>query len=238
MRLNNTFSRILFFVIAAGTASVISFGQKSTSVNTDRNTISFSELKFIDIGMKTKPGSQTINKNEIKIEAGGADIWGKHDEFRFGYKEISGDFDLIIQILSLSAANKYTKAGIMAREDLSDSSKHVYYQVFPDNSARNKNNGGCEFQYRSINGADMKAIYPDPQTAGIQFNVNFPNTYIRLKRSGDFFESYFSNDNKTWKLYTSFTLKLAEKLFVGPAITSHNKTDRTTAEFASFQHKK
>ena len=73
-----------------------------------------------------------------KLRAAGPDIWGKHDEFYFAYKMLAGDFDIQIQVVSLTPAHKYTKAGIMARANLSDSSQHVYYQVFPDNSARNK----------------------------------------------------------------------------------------------------
>ncbi len=126
----------------------------------------------------------------------------------------------------------------MARTDLSDNSQHVYYQVFPDNSPRNKNNGGCEFQYRSVKAGEMKAIYPDPKTAGNQFDVAFPNTGIRLKRIGDVFESYISNDNKNWKLYSTFTLKMPAELFVGLAVTSHNASGSTIARFGSVQLKK
>lgn len=234
MRMFKTNYRIIFILIVAIGTSLISYGQKQISKNNEKNIISFSDLKFTDIGKPNNSGSKIIHKDTLSIIAGGADIWGKHDECYFGHKILSGDFDVTIQIISLGSAHKYTKAGIMARVDLSDSSQHVYFQVFPDNSARNKNNGGCEFQYRLIKGGDMKAIYPDPATAGNQFNVNFPNTFIRLKRKGDLFESYFSNDNKTWKLYSAFTIKIGDKLFVGPAVTSHNKTDYTTAMFSSF----
>ena len=84
----------------------------------------------------------------------------------------------------------------------------------------------------------MKAIYPDPKTAGNQFDVTFPDTWIRLKRSGDVFESYVSNDNKSWRLYSTFTLKLPKELFVGTAVTSHNATGATIAKFGSVQLKK
>jgi regulation of enolase protein 1 (concanavalin A-like superfamily) len=226
----------LFGIILAFTgASLISFSQVPLGKNFNENkrSESFTDLKYIDIGSKTQPGSESINKSEIKIVAGGADIWGKHDEFRFGYKKVKGDFDISVQLISLSAAHKYTKAGLMARTDLSDSSQHVFFQVFPDNSPRNKNNGGCEFQYRLEKGNEMKAIYPDPQTAGNQFNVAFPNTWIRLKRQGDFFESYISIDDKSWTLYTKFTNNMPDELFVGLAVTSHNKSGFTTAGFAS-----
>jgi hypothetical protein len=231
MKLNKKFTRIVFtFFVLAG-VSLIGSAQKPIL----SRIIMFSDLKYLDIGTATKKGTEKINNNLLEIVAGGSDIWGKHDEFHFGYKILKGDFDLSVQILSLSAANKYTKAGIMARADLSDSSQHVFYQVFPDNSARNKNNGGCEFQYRLEKGSEMKAIYPDPNTSANQFNVSYPNTYIRLKRHGDIFEAYFSNDNKTWWLYTKFELKMPYELFVGLAVTSHNKTDYTTARFGSYR---
>jgi hypothetical protein len=230
-------TRIVFFLFALAGVCLVSFGQKPAmnNFNEGKIVISYTDLKYTDIGAAIKAGTVSVNKNEINIVAAGSDIWGKHDEFHFGYKKLQGDFDLSVQILSLSAAHKYTKAGIMARTDLSDSSQHVFFQVFPDNTPRNNNNGGCEFQYRLEKGREMKAIYPDPKTAGNQFNVAFPDTWIGLRRRGDVFESYFSNDNKTWRLYSTFTLKMPDELLVGLAVTSHNKTDFTTARFASVR---
>ena len=195
-------------------------------------------LNQSDIGNPALAGKVSITDKGLDITAGGADIWGTRDEFHFSYQKLVGDFEMSIQVLSLSAANQYTKAGIMARVDSSDNSQHVYFQVFPDNSPRNKNNGGCEFQYRSVKGGEMKAIYPDPKTAGNQFDVSFPNTWIRLKRIGDVFESYLSNDNKTWKLYSSFTQQMPAELFVGLAVTSHNSAGSATAKFGSVQLKR
>jgi hypothetical protein len=231
--------RIVYVISALAGVCLISFAQKPVVNNAEESKIlSFSGFKYADIGAATKAGRATINKKEIEIIAGGSDIWSTHDEFYFGYKKLKGDFDMSVQILSLSAANQYTKAGIMARADLSDSSQHVFFQVFPDNSPRNKNNGGCEFQYRSLKAGEMKAIYPDPITAGNQFNVAFPNTWIRLKRQGDVFKSYFSNDCKTWVLYSSFTLEMPRELLVGLAVTAHTSTGYTSARFASVRLKK
>lgn len=170
-----------------GDKHLFCIGENNSAKTNESNLIPFSELEFTDIGAATKKGNVTIKNNEIEIIAGGADIWGTNDEFNFGYKKVNGDFDVSVQILDLSKAHQYTKAGIMVRADLSDNSKHVYFQVFPDNSPRNKNNGGCEFQYRLVKGGQMKAIYPNAETAGNKFDVNYPNTWIRLKRVGDIF---------------------------------------------------
>ena len=223
------------FVFVLGTIQFSSAQKNEQSLSTKSKILSLKTLKQADIGKLTKTGSTEITGNELKVVAGGADVWGKHDEFHFGYKQMRGDFDISVQILGLSAAHAYTKAGIMARENLTDDSPHVYYQVFPDNRARNKNNGGCEFQYRMVKTGDMKAIYPADAVDKTECKVDFPNTYIRMKRQGDNFESFFSNDNKTWVHYSSFTLKMANELFVGLAVTSHQSNDYTTARFSALQ---
>ena len=231
----------VFLVIATVFTLVLGTGQFSLAQKNELSSslksksVSLKSLKQADIGKSTKTGSSEITGGELKVVAGGADVWGKHDEFHFSYKQLKGDFDLSVQILGLSAAHAYTKAGIMARENLIDDSPHVYYQVFPDNRARNKNNGGCEFQYRTVKTGDMKAIYPADAVDKTECKVDFPNTYLRMKRQGDNFESFFSNDNKTWVHYSSFTLKMANELFVGLAVTSHQSNDYTTARFTSLQ---
>jgi regulation of enolase protein 1 (concanavalin A-like superfamily) len=215
-----------------GDKHLFCIGTKDFNKTNESKGFPFSELKFTDVGAATKAGKVSVNNNEINIIAGGSDIGGTNDEFNFAYTKLKGDFDVNVQILSLSKAHQYTKAGIMARADISDNSEHVYFQVFPDNSPRNKNNGGCEFQYRLEKGGEMKAIYPNAETAGNQFDVNFPSTWIRLKRQGNIFESYISNDKKTWKLYSTYTQKLPNELLVGLAVTSHNSAEFTTAGFA------
>ncbi len=220
-----------FFLLFCGLNSFVSCNSEAAKKS---KKLSFSEFTFTDIGTNTKPGKSNVKNDRLEMLAGGADIWGTKDEFRFGYKTLKGDFDVSVQILSLTKPNQYTKAGIMARTDLTDISQHVYFQIFPDNTPRNKNNGGCEFQYRIEKGGDMKAIYPNLETAGDKFDVKFPNTYIRLKRVGDVFTSFCSHDNKTWNLYSTFTLKMPVELHVGMAVTSHNSDEQTLAEFANF----
>jgi hypothetical protein len=189
------------------------------------------KFKQTDIGNPSIAGSSVVQDKGIQIIAGGADVWGVKDQFHFSYLEKTGDFDLFARIESLSAPHLYTKAGLMAREELTDNSRHIFFQVFPDNKLRNKNNGGFEFQYRAARAGDMKAIYPASSTGIPDFPVNYPNTWIRLKRSGNDFTGYFSTDGKTWKAYTTFTLALSKKLYLGLAVTSHNTKEAAKAVF-------
>ena len=189
------------------------------------------KFKSTDIGNPEISGESEIDDKSITITAGGADIWGKQDEFRFVYLEQSGDFDFAARIESLTDPHLYTKAGLMARENLSDNCRHIYFQVFPNNNPRNKNNGGYEFQFRQENDGEMKAIYPARYDGVPEFPVNFPNTWIRLKRSGNVFTGYYSADGKVWKTYTSFTMEISKKVYLGLAVTSHNTKKKVTAVF-------
>ncbi|HEY3371300.1 MAG TPA: hypothetical protein VGK10_10655 [Prolixibacteraceae bacterium] len=217
--LKNTFSFLLILLFSAG---VLVAKQKA---------VSSKKFKSTDIGHPALAGSTNSQNNGLSIIAGGADVWGTKDEFRFSYFEQTGDFDFMARIESLSAPHLYTKAGLMAREELSDNSRHIFFQVFPNNKARNKNNGGYEFQYRQTKGGEMKAVYPSKIDGAPEFPVNYPNTWIRLKRAGNDFTGYNSADGKAWKVYTTYTMDLSEKLYLGLAVTSHNASESATAVF-------
>ena len=195
-------------------------------------------FKHKDIGSPSIAGTFKVLENGIDISAAGTDIWGTKDEFNFAYLERSGDFDLVARIESLSAANLYTKAGIMAREDLTSGSRHIYFQVFSDNNARNKNNGGYEFQYRQMKDSLMKAIYPETSTGTPEFPVKYPNTWIRLQRVSNDFTGYYSTDGKVWKVYTTFKLELPSKVYLGFAVTSHNPVHAVFSKFRNISELK
>jgi hypothetical protein len=200
--------------------------------------VSLNSFKHSDIGNPSIAGTVKVSSNGIDIIAGGADIWGIKDEFNFTYVQRTGDFNLVTRIESLMAANLYTKAGIMAREDLTPDCRHIYFQVFSDNNPRNNNNGGYEFQYRQIKAGEMKAIYPKNSKGTPEFPVTYPNTWLRLQRTGNNFTGYYSTDGKTWKEYTTYTLELPPKVYLGLAVTSHNTTHAASVKFRNISELK
>jgi len=201
------------------------------SLSAQEKAVSLKKFKSTDIGKPALQGKTVVLSDGLEITAGGADVWGTQDEFRFAWFENSGDFDLFARIESLTAPHLYTKAGLMARENLMSSCRHIFFQVFPNNDARHNNNGGYEFQYRDQNGGEMKAIYPAGTDGNPEFPVNYPNTWIRLKRTGNDFTGYYSADGTTWKVYTTFKLEISKKIYLGLAVTSHNIQAPATAVF-------
>ena len=186
-----------------------------------------------DIGGATPAGSTVFDStNQVHtITAGGADIFGASDQFYFAWQQRTGDFDVKVRIESLSpAAHLYTKAGLMARESLTGSSRHVFAAAFTDNQQRADNLSGYEFDARSASGGSGFALsppYPQPL-------VNYPNTWVRLKRGGNTFVAYASQDGVSWTRFATYTLALPQTVYFGMAVVSHNTTQTTTARFRDF----
>jgi hypothetical protein len=220
-----------FLIISTGPVVTAQDNQKSVLKSEKIKPVPVESFKHTDIGNPAIAGIVKVQEDGFDITAGGVDIWGIKDEFNFTYVERTGDFDLVSRIESLSAPHLYTKAGLMAREDLTANCRHIYFQVFPNNNPRNKNNGGYEFQYRNENGGNMKAIYPESSEGTPEFPVAYPNTWIRLMRVKNDFTGYYSTDGKTWKVYTTFALELPAKIYLGLAVTSHNANEIVSAKF-------
>src|SRR5882672_6375002 len=68
-----------------------------------------------DIGSPAIPGSASVNQGTFTITASGADIWGSSDQFSFIYQQVTGDVEVIARVDSVSAANAWSKTGVMIR---------------------------------------------------------------------------------------------------------------------------
>lgn len=228
-------SLLMFLLVLIGPGLFAQSNHISTPNQLKSRPIPIASFKHGDIGNPSINGIVKLSENGFDITAGGVDIWGVKDEFTFVYLERTGDFDLISRIANLTSADLYTKAGIMVRENLTPGSRHIYFQVFPDNNPRNNNNGGCEFQYRQVKDSLMKAIYPKSSVGAPEFPVAFPNTWIRLRRVKNEFTGYYSTDGKTWKEYTIYSLELPSKIYLGLAVTSHNPGKTASASFRDIE---
>jgi hypothetical protein len=185
-----------------------------------------------DIGSPQLPGSAAKVETGWDLIAGGVDIWEKSDQFHFLYRQISGDFNVMVRVESFKPAHLYSKAGLMIRENLKADSAHMMFLVFADNSPRNNNLGAYEMQFRSLAASDCQAIYPAKRPpAPPEFPAAYPNSWLRVERRGDQFSAFASTDGKAWKLYAAQMLALPGLVYVGPALTSHNAEIAAQASF-------
>lgn len=225
---------VLLLILMTGTMPAQNTSQTPLQKTGKIKLLKTGDFNHTDIGNPAIAGKVAVSDGGFDITAGGADIWGVKDEFNFVYVEKKGDFDFAARIENLTATHQYTKAGLMAREDLTPGSRHIYFQLFPNNVPRNKNNGGFEYQYRMAKDGEMKAIYPARFEGTPDFPVTFPNTWIRLKRVGNKFTGYTGTDGRSWKEYATFTLDLPEKVYLGAAVTSHKTSEAATAKFRNI----
>ncbi len=171
-----------------------------------------------DIGSPAIAGSTTYNSGVYTIKAAGTDIWGTSDQFRFVYQQITGDVDLIARVASLQRTHKWAKAGLMIRESLNADSRNAMALI--------AGSAGFSFQWRLDTGG--LSDY-DPWGRG-----NIP-AWLRLVRTGFRIQAFGSYDGKTWTSLGVETVPMADTVYVGLAVTSHNSGSATTAVIDSFQ---
>lgn len=189
----------------------------------------------VDIGLPQLAGFAKQVNASWELEAGGADIWEKSDQFHFVYRQNSNDFDIAVRVESFRPAHLYSKAGLMIRETLNPDSAHLMFLVFSDNAPRNNNLGGYEMQIRSTAGGDCQAIYPAKRPPlPPEFPAAYPDSWLRIQRRKDEFSAFASTNGRTWKLYAQQTLALARSVYVGLALTSHNPQVAATARFCDY----
>lgn len=176
-----------------------------------------SGVQGVNIGAPAIKGSVSYSSGTYTISAAGRDIWDTSDQFYYVYKQASGDIDVVARVGSLTNTDDWAKAGVMIRASLGASSAHATALLSKTN--------GYAFQRRASSGASSE------NTAG---GSGVPPGWVRLKRSGSLFTAYRSSDGSTWKLIGSDSISMADTVYVGIAVTSHNTAAATKAVVTNF----
>src|SRR5205814_2743029 len=152
---------------------------------------------------------------------GVSDVWNTADDFRFAYKQVSGDFDVKVLLTGATApAGVNPMLGLMARETLAANSRNVYLRTY------GAAGGAYKLGVRAATGGTTTS-------AGVGVN-SYPNSWIRLVRSGNTFTGYFSTDGLNWSACSSTTLALPSQIYLGMAVCSRNTTAAATGMFRNF----
>ncbi len=169
-----------------------------------------------DIGSSTPTGSYAAVPGGYNVTGGGSGIGGGSDQFQFSYQPRTGDFDLEVRLQLLSLADVWAKAGLMAREDLTASSRFAAALATPTLA-------GCFFQYRD-------PAFAASSTLGT-FPPNYPYTWLRLRRVGNVFTGYASYDGQTWTQLGTATIAMPSTIWFGLCVSSRDGGQLATAQF-------
>ncbi len=166
-----------------------------------------------DIGSPAIAGSASFDQGTFTINAAGADVEGRSDQFSFVYQQVSGDVDVSARIDSVSAASNGSKSGVMIRSSLAANAANGFAFV---SAGR-----GVDFRRRANDG-------------GMTSNTNGPSVaapyWVRLVREGTAVSAYSSGNGSSWSLISSGTIALGDTAYVGIATTSDTTSTPTTAE--------
>lgn len=191
-----------------------------------------------DVGFPSLAGSTTVAGDKITVVGGGNDIWNTSDNFHFAYFPVNGDFDYIVKVESLEGPDTWTKAGLMARAAADDGAGNL----FPDGTdpfimnltTRSAGQNEVRTQFRNLRAGSPGEIIPSPVR-----RPTYPNTWLRLRREGNTFTSFASEDGTNWVRLGTHTVSPDEfpaRLALGLAVTAHNDADPNgaTAVFSNF----
>jgi hypothetical protein len=172
-----------------------------------------------EIGSPAPAGSQSGQTNGLNLSAGGTGVGGTADQMQFSYVSETGDFDFSARVGSLTTADAWSEAGMMAREDLTVGSRFAAALATPSIS-------GAFFESRGTAGGSS--------ARNGSFPVNYPDTWLRLKRSGNTFTGFAGFDGENWTQLGSTNLTLPSTIYFGFVASSHNTNTLTAATFRDF----
>jgi len=157
----------------------------------------------------------------VIMSAIGTDIWDTSDQFRYAYKNLSGNGSITVRVDSLVRSNEWAKAGVMIRETLEPGSKHAFTALTPEPAH------GLSFQRRPI--AGQASANTDVA------NIPLPQ-WVRLTRTGNIFTAHYSADGSTWTEVVAspaVDITMASNVYIGLAVCSHDAAIVTAAEFSN-----
>lgn len=174
-----------------------------------------------DIGDVNFAGSACYNDGVFSISSSGNDIWDYSDGFRYTYRTITGDGEILARIVSMDATDPWNKAGLMIRESLAPGSRHAMVFISSGN--------GAAFQYRATtDGLSSEANV----TAGIAAPY-----WVKLVKKESKYSAFVSSDGYAWtqlggEIEIGFGTDVP--VYAGIVLTSHNINQVTHATVDNY----
>ena len=207
------------------TLTIRGIQDRAATPNTIANptAISFLALEFFSQDIASTGGSiQRVGPGAFNLTGGGADIGGTSDQFQFAWELRTGNFDIQVHVPNLTITDPFVHAGLMARGSLS--SNAAFAGIFAASVQE-----GCFFESRTTpNAPAVNASIPGG------YPVNFPLTYLRLRRVGNVFTGFASLDGQQWTQLGTATVPVPSQIYVGLALSADNSNAVAAAQFREY----
>ncbi len=234
-------------------------------------------LTLTDIQNPTPTTVVTNADGSISITTGGGDTYGHPDSFAYAWQQVTGDFDIRVQIISCACSNlngqqDSAKASLMVRASLDPDSYDFMINALPTNTDRNGqiesigrlNLGtdtddipGRNLSFGSYAGTSATHNAWSPVYGGDTTDngyCTYPNVWLRIRRQGGMFMSYFASDNTEeypqganpgstngWQLLcvAPASTDFGKTVYIGLSTVAHNNdtndaADTVTSTYANY----
>ncbi len=171
-----------------------------------------------DIGAPPMKGDAEfkVSTGQYKITGTGADIWGKADQFRYVWRQISGDFAVSATAKFLTEGIGHRKGVIMLRKTLDTDSPFIQLAIHGD--------GTPSVQFRNSK-AD--------NTNTVDFPNEGPGTWkLKLVRQGATITFWIAKGDRPMKELGHTTNQFGSPVLVGLGVSSHTQQATSTVLFS------
>jgi hypothetical protein len=189
-----------------------------------------------------------ISQQDFDVYSNGVTEWATYDEATFVYEEITGDFDKKLQVIYQDLSSQWARAGLIARDvpnfgvgraaqEGGQAGRYQKVHVNPSGPTLtgpgNAGNNAWEGNRRLKSGPWTDPGNATSSAGGGGGPLNYPDTWVRLQRTGQTFTIYRSLDGEEWTQMGATTwgeiqtegaptLPMPEKLYVGPEFSPEN----------------
>ncbi|HWD83735.1 MAG TPA: alginate lyase family protein, partial [Kribbella sp.] len=211
----------------------------------------------VDVGHVVVPGATSFDGETFTVEAGGSDIGGAQDSFRFVYVPLRGDGVLTARVVH-PVSSQYSTVGVMMRQSLAASSAHASMLI--KGLPLHTWSGVWTVRSGGETTATGSTVVPPAQQESITINAGFPISdlgtlpqsatplpppyveaasdgyrlrrpyWVRLVRQGDVLTGLISPDGSTWTEVGSSRVHLGRDVYAGLAVCSALGVDQPYAE--------
>src|SRR3954454_20697866 len=172
-----------------------------------------------DVGGPAIKGSADFDATtgQYKITGSGADIWGKADQFRYVWRQMSGNFAVTATAKFLTEGIAHRNAVIMLRKTLDSDSPFVQLAIHGD--------GTPAVQFRNTK-AD--------NTNTVDFPTEGPGTWsLKLVRNGTTVTVWIAKEGAPLRELGHTVNQLGSPILVGLGVSSHSREATNTVLFSN-----
>jgi regulation of enolase protein 1 (concanavalin A-like superfamily) len=165
--------------------------------------------------LETSPGN-------ILMSGVGSDIYELTDEFRYAYKQLTGNGSMTVRIDRIQNTNEWAKAGVMIRSSLESGAMQAHMIAAPT--------GRVEWMPRVTAGTDATGTATDVNSTPLPY-------WVRVTRQGDTITGEYSADGQTWTTVEGTTpevIAMMDPIYIGLVVCSHVADVSCAVEFSSL----